>query len=98
MISNIGIADDTTHSVNSITKMPKGLRRVFFMKTFEMEFPLKHPKYVIEDVGFKEKIFRIMGVGHPLINFYRTCESIIYRLITGDCASLMKGLKRRLTV
>ena len=96
LISNIGIGANGTHALDSINKLPKGVRDILFMKTYELEFPLKHPKYIIEDVEYKKKLDRIMGNGYPLVQFYRFSESIFYRVFLGDFASIFKGIKRRL--
>lgn len=98
LISNIGIGADGTHALDSMDKLPKGIRKVLFMKTYELEFPLKHPKYVLEDVAYKKKLDRIMGKGYPMVQFYRLTESIMYRIKKGDFASIIKGLKRRLKI
>jgi hypothetical protein len=82
MISNIGITADSTHAVDSLSKLPKGLRRVFFMKTNEIELPLTHPKYVQEDIEYKKKLDRLMGFGHPLVALYRRIESRLYRVLS----------------
>ena len=71
MISNIGIGADATHGSASLDVLPAGIRRVFNMKTHEIEFPLNHPKYVIADTEHAEGVFRIMGRGHPLVCRYR---------------------------
>lgn len=97
LISNIGIGADGTHAVDSIDKLPKGVRQVMYMQTHELDFPLKHPKYVLEDVKYKEDLDRIMGNGYPLVKFYRVMESVIYRISSGDFKSVIKGLKRRLS-
>lgn len=81
LISNIGLTKDTTHAVDSLRKIPSGLQRVFFMKAREIEFPLKHPKYIIEDVAFNQKVFRIMGDGYPMISLYRKIESFVRGII-----------------
>lgn len=80
LISNIGLTDDSVHSVNSIKKMPRSLQRLYFMQTYEIEFPLKHPKYIIEDHYFNEKMHKLM---HPnfIISNSRRLESIIRRII-----------------
>lgn len=69
LISNIGIATTSTHTVSSLEHMPPKFRHLYFKKTYEYTFPLKHPKYVVEDVlltkqmsktleyGIKERIF-----------------------------------------
>lgn len=98
LISNIGIGANGTHAVDSLDKLPKGIRKIFSMKVYELEFPLKHPKYVIEDIEFKEKLDRLMGNGHFFVKFYRLTESILYRILSGDFRGLKKGLKRRLSI
>ncbi|KQB99628.1 hypothetical protein [Pedobacter sp. Hv1] len=97
LISNVGIGADGTHALDSLDKLPKGIRRVLFMKTHQLEFPLKHPRFVMEDVSYKKGLDRIMGNGYPLIKFYRVIESVFYRILRGDFQSIKKGVKRRLS-
>lgn len=98
LISNIGIGVDGTHALDSMDKLARGIRQVLFMKKYELDFPLKHPKYVLEDVIYKKKLDRVMGKGYPLIQLYRLTESIIYRMIKGDFLSIINGMKRRLNI
>ncbi len=56
MISNIGISENSTHSVNNIEKLPRAIRRLFYMKTYELVFPLRHPQYMVCDNWFKDKL------------------------------------------
>jgi hypothetical protein len=78
MIINIGnTPEGSTHSASDLSLLPKGLRRIYTMKSFEIEFPLVHPKYVINDVKYKEDLFRLMGNGHPLVTLYRNIEKSI---------------------
>jgi hypothetical protein len=95
LITNIGMSENGANSVSSIKYMPKGLRRLYYMKTYTVNFPLKHPKYIINDLEFKEKLDRLMGNGYPMVNLYRLIESITYRIIGGDFKSIIKGFKRR---
>lgn len=75
MIINIGnTPEGSTHSASGIEEIPKGLRRIYTMKSYEIEFPLKHPKYVIEDVDFQKKMNRLMATGHPMVGMYRKFE------------------------
>lgn len=94
MISNIGITPNSTHSVSDLSMLPKGIRRIFHMETYELTFPLKHPPYVIDDVEFRERIYRIMGKGHPVVRLYRRLESIILRIKKKDYDGLLKSLKK----
>lgn len=94
-ISNIGVAENATHSVSSLKMMPKGIRRIFFMKTYELEFPLKHPPFVMEDVKFKKELNKVMSSGF-FRKHYRKISSIFLRIRYGDFKGLLKALKRKL--
>lgn len=84
LISNIGFEGESTHGAANYELLPKGIRQIFNMKTYEYDFPLEHPRYVMEDLVFLKKIKRIMAEGYPLVRFYRRCESVIYRMRAGD--------------
>lgn len=94
MISNIGITENATHSVSDIRMIPKGIRRIFFMETHEVEFPLKHPPYIIEDVEYGDRLHRIMGKGHPFVRYYRRFASLFLRLKYKDFNGLKKSMLR----
>ncbi len=94
-ISNIGVVENATHSVSSLKMMPKGIRRIFFMKAYEMKFPLSHPPYVIEDVKFKKEWNKVMGTGF-FRRYYRKICSIILRIRYGDIKGLIKAFKNRI--
>lgn len=96
LISNVGLTENGANSVGSIKLMPKGMRQLYYMKTYDLEFPLKHPNYIINDVEYEKKLNRLMGNGHPLVKLFRTFESIIYRIIYGDFKSIVSGFKRRI--
>lgn len=75
LISNIGLTDDSTHSTSNIKLLPRGIRRVFCMKTYELSFPLAHPKYMVENYQHAKQHMRILGIRHPLVKEYRKWES-----------------------
>lgn len=98
MISNIGMSENGANSVSSLKFMPKGLRRLYYMKKYEYKFPLQHPKYVVNDLEFKKKLDRLMGDGYPVVQFYRKVESIIYRIIGGDSIKILRKLQQKLAL
>jgi hypothetical protein len=69
LISNIGLSKDGTHYGSDIMQIPPKFRRLLYMKTYDYNFPLKHPMYIVNDeknsraidacmhVGFREKCF-----------------------------------------
>lgn len=60
LTSNIGLTADTTHGTDSIKKVRKRMRVVFFGKIYEMPAQLKHPKYVTDDEYFMRQQDKIM--------------------------------------
>ena len=99
LISNIGNEGESTHGGASLECLPrgiKGIRRIFNMKTYEYDFPLKHQKYVIEDVDFRNKLYRVMGVGHPFVRFSRRIESAFLRIKHGQIKGVLKSVKNSL--
>jgi hypothetical protein len=100
MISNIGVGINTTHSVNNINKLSNATKRVLFKKTFELKFPLKHPKYVIEDKKYKKEVDEILS--HTFCRSVLTrSESIIRQLIfaeKGDYKVLWNKLLKKIGI
>ena len=81
MITNIGVAKETTHGTDNIKKYAKAIQKLFFMKRYEIEFPLKHPKYIVEDLEYRKQIKKVMAYEFPLIRFFRGIEVFIRKLI-----------------
>ena len=62
MIENVGTSVNATHAPDNIAELPKKIQEMFLTKAEEIEFPLKHPPYVIEDYHYIKKV---LAVGHP---------------------------------
>ncbi len=71
LVSNYGLTPDSTHSNATMMALPKVTRNLFEMKTYELDFPLQHPKYVIENKVYRKKVNLIMGFGHPFRREWR---------------------------
>ena len=61
MVCNIGYGEGNTHFSDDIRKLPKAVQKMFNMKTYEVEMPTKHPKYMIEDKNYEKLLYRMMG-------------------------------------
>lgn len=96
MINNLGVTNDSTHFAGSIHTLPKGYRRIFTMRRYEMEFPIKHPQYVIENVTYKKSVYRIMGWGHPWIKISRSFEELFLNLKYGNISYIKKAIIHRI--
>ena len=95
LINNLGLSDDSTHFSGSMKTTPKAYRRIFTMERHELEFPLKHPKYVVENVDFKERVYKINAWGHPFIKMSRSLEELFLNLRYGNFSSIFKAMARR---
>ena len=75
MINNVGnTPEGSTHSMSDLRLIPSGLRQIYTMNRYEIDFPLKHPKYMVEDLDFRRRLNRIMGKGHPWVRRWRLFE------------------------
>jgi len=95
-IENVGLTAGTHYSANLKT-MPRGLRKQFTMKRHEMDFPLRHPRYVIENVGYKQRLYRLNAWGHPWIKVGRSLEELWLNLRQGNFSEITKALRRRIS-
>lgn len=94
LIKNIGCTADAAHAAE-YKLMPRGIRRVFNMKTYEMEMPIKHPSYVIADVNYSRARARIMAVGHPMVQLWRRIESAFLAIRYKGFGGIIRKLKRK---
>ena len=60
LISNIGLTADSAHAVDSVRKLVKRIRVVFFAKIYDMPKEIKHPEYVLDDQIYKKAQDKIM--------------------------------------
>ena len=66
------------------------------MDTYELEFPLKHPMYVIPDIDYEKKRNRIMAYNRPLISFYRKIERVFLKIKNGESDYIQKKILSKL--
>jgi len=79
LIRNIGLGVDSTHSNTALECIPRQVRNAFYGDAKELVFPLKHPRYIIDNVEYKEQLYRTIGKGHPFISAKLKIESILLR-------------------
>lgn len=93
LVTNIGLTDDSTHAVNSLKKLDKATQKLFFKKRFELEFPLKHPQYIIRNVEY-EKMHRKLVGSNSLVLFKRRIESFLRRIIFSNSKERIQLFKK----
>lgn len=94
MIRNVGYVN-STHA-DDIYLMPKGIRKIFHLKSYEIDFPLSHPKYVLPDTEYEKYVNRLYAVHHPVINMYRKAERAARLLFSGNRKRLMIKLRQNI--
>ncbi|HOP11121.1 MAG TPA: hypothetical protein PK629_06500 [Oscillospiraceae bacterium] len=94
MISNIGCSKDAAHG-DSLNMLPRGVRKTFFTKTYELAFPLKHAKYIIADAEYEKKRNRIMAYNVPVVLFWRKLERLFYKVMAGDFRYIRQKVKKK---
>ncbi len=100
LISNVGCTADAAHS-DELKMLPRGIRRAFNIKTYELNFPLRHPDYVMKDVDYQKRVDRIMG-NIWYIRIYREIEcaflTLRYKGISGVIKRTKKVIGRRTNI
>ena len=95
MIANNGIGAGATHT-GSQKSMPKRLQKQYGMKTYEFDFPLKHPVFVFPDRKFEKEREKQLGVASRWQSFWRSIERTLRLIFTGNLKRIFNGIKKRL--
>lgn len=89
LITNIGLSEESGHAVNNLRKISKRQQAYFDAPAVKMDFPLRHPKYVIEDIGYYEKVQEKFKE-----TFFSTLEGYIRRVLFADKGDIGKMIKK----
>jgi len=95
LINNVGFSGDTTH-FSELRLMPRRLQCMFTMRRFELDFPLKHPPYVIENMEYMARVYRLNAWNHPLIKVKYSLEELWLNLKAGNFTNIARSLRRRI--
>jgi hypothetical protein len=96
LVNNVGLTSDSTHFSAELQTMPHRLRHIFTMPRYELQFPLKHPKYVIENVDYKERRYKILGWNHPCTKISYSFEELWLNLRHGHWSVITQSVARRI--
>lgn len=93
MISNVGISQESTHNVSDIRLLPKRTQDLLYMKTYEIDFPLIHPKEYKRDYLFEKqmKIKKIQQICGKIEYYARV---IRYKGFKESCILIKKKIIR----
>lgn len=98
MINNHGAQSSSTHIVGNNDQLPKGYRKLFSMKRYEVSFPLKHPPYVMEMPGYRDRVYKMLGCNHPWLKVLSSLEELVYSIRRGNFRYIAKSIKNRFLI
>ncbi len=55
LIQNVGLSSNSTHAPKSIDSINNKTRHYFFSNIYEYSFPLKHPRYIFDDINYRNE-------------------------------------------
>ena len=97
LINNIGASADSSH-YSEFKTMPRRLKKLFTMKRHELNFPLHHPRYVIEEAGYWKRMYKANAWGYPWIKIGRSLEELWLNLRYGNITTILKAMARRFRI
>lgn len=80
LINNIGLQGGT-HTNTEMYLVPKGMRPLYTMKRFEINIPLHHPKYMIDNLYYKDSTDNLLARKQPFKAFCRRQEVRVRKLL-----------------
>lgn len=97
LVNNIGIAADSAHYTSDLNCVPKGVRRIFTMQRYEIDYSKLIEPNIIEDYPkYKKNSYRIYGWGHFGVKLYRVFETSFYQIRNGNYRSVVSDLKEKM--
>ena len=97
LIQNTAVSEESAHFQSSLNTLPKAMQRLLTMPSHELQWPLRHPKYVIENVEYKRRVYRIMAWGHPWVKIGRSIEELLRNLRYGNMKQIREAVKHRIS-
>ena len=91
LVMNIGISDGGTHIANDIRKIPKAKWCFYNTPIYDLSFPLKHPRYMVNDITYEKRMNYLLAWQKPVLAFVRRTEAVFRHIIYGD----MKRVKEK---
>ncbi len=95
LVSNIGLTYGSTHSNAELDLLTKRQQSIFNNPVHTMEFPLRHPPFVVPDYTYMDELDKLMGNGHPFIRFGRKVTYFAKAVLHGKTELVFKSIKRK---
>ncbi len=94
MLKYVGIAGNSLHTTDDPRKLPKKVLAILTRDSYEIDFPIKHPRYCVRDLKFESDVNKALAWNRPHILFLRRIEVLFRHIIYGDFKSIGCRIKR----
>ena len=91
LVSNIGATANSAHAAD-LRELPKSMKKVFNNPIYEMNFPMKHAKYVIPDVNYEIKRNKMMAYNMPLRLLKQKIGRFVLMCVHGNFKGVIKKI------
>jgi hypothetical protein len=95
MVKNLGFSQGATNGPEQLKLMPKSIQNLYNMTTYDFDFPLKHPNYVLNDIHYEKKVNSILGFNSKIKYIYRKLSSLFRHILYGDINRILMKLNIR---
>lgn len=98
MVCNSGFSGgEASNFSGSLNTTPHRVRKMLTMSSYDVKFPLRHPRYIIEDTAYLDRTYRILGWGrHAWVKIPRSIEELFLNLRYGNVKAIVKAIKKRI--
>ena len=87
MINNIGATENSTHANADPNVLSKHANRLLHMPAYDIDFPILHPKYIVSDISYYDRIAKKSPISGKIISTFK-------RLKVGDFKGVWGAFKR----
>jgi len=91
LITNIGATNNSTHATGDVSVLSKRVYRLLHMPSYDLQFPLHHPKYIVSDISYYNRIAKTIPASAKII-------SALKRLFRGEIKNVWAAFKRFLKI
>lgn len=96
LVCDIGLTENSTHALADRSILSNKEKSIFDMETYPMPFPMRHPKYIIIDGVYEERVKKIFGESKMLVRTYRMLMRVVQYIRYGRYDRIRTGLNSRL--
>lgn len=95
LTSNIGLTGDSVHATSNDNMLAPHVRALFNMKTYDLEQPLVHPKYMFADLDYENEFMNFQMIGNSRQKIKAKIAHYYRILRYGGLSYIVQKLKKR---